>query len=177
VFRQEFGSRVAVLDLSEGTRGVTGDRTEFIGRNGSLARAAAQRRVELSDRVGPALDPCGAIRVRVDLGSGEEQILIGILGDAEDESHARDLVERHRNRAVVDAALSRTTSYWNDLLGASAFVPDRAMDLMLNRWLLYQTLSCRMGTIGVLSIERCVRVSGSAAGLAGPAAVGSRACS
>lgn len=146
VFRQEFGSRVAVLDLSEGhTRSVTGDRTEFIGRNGSLARAAAQRRVELSDRVGPALDPCGAIRVRVDLGPGEEQVLIGILGDAEDESHARDLVERHRNRDVVDEALSRTTSYWNDLLGAiSVRTPDRAMDLMLNRWLLYQTLSCRI---------------------------------
>jgi cyclic beta-1,2-glucan synthetase len=146
VFRQECGSRVAFLDLSEGhTRSVTGDRTEFIGRNGSLARAAAQRRVDLSDRVGAAFDPCGAIRVRVDLGPGDEQVLIGVLGDAEDESHARDLVERYRNRDVVDEALSRTTSYWNDLLGVvNVRTPDRAMDLMLNRWLLYQTLACRV---------------------------------
>jgi cyclic beta-1,2-glucan glucanotransferase len=146
VFRQEFGSRVAFLDLSEGhTRSITGDRTEFIGRNGSLARAAAQRRVELSDRVGAAFDPCGAIRVRVDLGPGDEQVLIGVLGDAEDESHARHLVERYRYRDVVDEALSRTTSYWNDLLGVvNVRTPDRAMDLMLNRWLLYQTLACRV---------------------------------
>jgi len=146
VFRQEFGSRVAFVDLSAGhTRSVTGDRTEFIGRNGSLARAAAQRRVELSDRVGPALDPCGAIRVQVDLSPGEEQIVIGVLGDAEDESHARDLVERHRRRDVVDQALRRTTSYWADLLGViTVRTPDRAMDVMLNRWLLYQTLSCRI---------------------------------
>ncbi len=146
VFRQEFGSRVAFLDLSEGhTRSVTGDRTEFIGRNGSLARAAAQRRLELSHRVGSAFDPCGAIRVRVDLGPGGEQVLIGVLGDAEDESHARDLVQRYRNRDAVDKVLSRTTSYWNDLLGVvNVRTPDRAMDLMLNRWLLYQTLSCRI---------------------------------
>ena len=144
VFRQEFGSRVAFLDLWEGhTRSVTGDRTEFIGRNGSLARAAAQRRVELSDRVGSAFDPCGAIRVRVDLGPGQEQVLIGVLGCQD--GVCAGSVERHRNRDVVDKALSRTTSYWNDLLGViNVRTPDRAMDLMLNRWLLYQTLACRV---------------------------------
>ena len=146
VFRQELGSRVAFVDLSSGSgRSVTGDRTEFIGRNGRLASPAGQRRVTLSNRVGPALDPCGAIRVRLDLDPGAEQVLIGVLGDAEDEAHARELIERYRDRNAVEDALRRTTSYWNDLLGTIAVrTPDRATDVMLNRWILYQTLSCRI---------------------------------
>ena len=137
---------MAFLDLSGGyKRSVTGDRTEFIGRNGSLAQPAALGRAVLSNRSGPGLDPCGAIRVHVDLEPSAEQVFVGLLGDVDDEQKARDCVERYRTESVVDAALSRTVEGWDDVLGAiTVRTPDRAMDVMLNRWLLYQTLSCRV---------------------------------
>ena len=146
VYRQEFSSRVAFLDLFPGTaRTVTGDRMEFLGRNGSLRFPAVLARIALSNRTGPALDPCGAIRVYVDMEPSSEQVLVGLLGDAEDAAQASALVERYRDRSVVEAALARSRQYWDDLLGTVVVrTPDRAMDLILNRWLLYQTLSCRV---------------------------------
>jgi cellobiose phosphorylase len=147
-FRQAFADRAAFLDLSSGSaqvRSVTGDRTEFIGRNGSMARPAALGRDQLSNRVGAGHDPCGAIRVQFDLGPSEERIVIGLLGDVGDASNIRDLVERYRDRAAVDSALSEVRSFWDNLLGTlTVRTPDRAMDVVLNRWLLYQTLACRI---------------------------------
>jgi cyclic beta-1,2-glucan synthetase len=146
VFRQEFPDRVAFLHLSPGNgRSVTGDRTEFIGRNGSLTRPAALGREGLSNRTGPALDPCGAIRVQVDLPPGKEQVIVGLLGDAVDSAQARAIVERYGEHASVDEALVEVLRFWDAVLETTTVrTPDRAMDLVLNRWLLYQTLACRV---------------------------------
>jgi cyclic beta-1,2-glucan synthetase len=145
-FRQEFRERVAFLDLSPGSaRSFTGDRTEFIGRNGTLRRPAALGRDELSKRVGAALDPCGAIRIEIELGPAEERVAVGLLGDADSVDVVRTLVERYRNPAAVDQALHDARGFWREILGAiSVRTPDRAMDFVLNGWLLYQTLACRI---------------------------------
>lgn len=145
VFREEFADCVAFLDLSPGSlRSVTGDRAEFIGRNGTLARPAALGREMLSNRTGAALDPCGAVQVSVELQPSEERVLIGLLGEAGDASEARALIERFRDPQTVDAAAADARRLWDDLLGTvTVRTPDRAMDLMVNRWLPYQTLSCR----------------------------------
>jgi cyclic beta-1,2-glucan synthetase len=144
-YRQEFSTRVAFVDLSPGGgRSVTGDRMEFLGRNGSLKHPAALAQVDLSNRTGPALDPCGAVRVQVDIEPLSEQVLVGLLGDAEDASQASELVARYRDLPTVDDALVRARQFWDELLGTIVVkTPDRAMDLILNRWLLYQTLACR----------------------------------
>ncbi len=147
-FRQEFADRVAFVDLScrgARRRTCTGDRTEFIGRNATLRRPAALGRDDLSNRVGPVQDPCGAIRVIVELEPSEEKVVIGLLGDVADAAQVRPLVARYRVIAEVDAALREIRTFWDGLLGTiSVRTPDRAMDLLLNRWLLYQTLACRI---------------------------------
>jgi cyclic beta-1,2-glucan synthetase len=145
-FREDFGPRVAFLDLHPGTeRTVTGDRGEFLGRNGRLREPAAMRRRSLSDRTGAALDPCGAVQVSVLLEADQTKIVVGLLGDAADEAGARTLVQRYREPATADAALRGARAFWDELLGAlTVSTPDRAMDLMLNRWLPYQTLACRI---------------------------------
>jgi cyclic beta-1,2-glucan synthetase len=146
-FRQEFAARAAFLDLSCGanSRSFTGDRTEFIGRNGSLGRPAALGRDDLSNRVGPGHDPCGAIRVHVDLGPAEERTVIGLLGDVDDASKISPLVARFRDPGAVDSALGDVRGFWDGVLGTvTVRTPDRGMDLILNRWLLYQTLACRI---------------------------------
>ncbi|MBA3297685.1 MAG: glycosyl transferase family 36, partial [Acidobacteria bacterium] len=160
-FRQEFPERMAFVDLSSpdlragpkpavattaaGRRSFTGDRTEFIGRNGSLRRPASLGRDDLSNRIGAAHDPCGAVRVHIDLAPSEERIVIGLLGDTFDNAEVRGLVETYRDVAAVDAALREVRGFWDGILGTlTVRTPDRAMDLVLNRWLLYQTLACRI---------------------------------
>jgi cyclic beta-1,2-glucan synthetase len=145
-FRTAFGDRVAFLDLFPGEdRSVSGDRGEFIGRNGSLQAPAALGRDRLSDHVGAALDPCGAIQVHVTLEPGEQRTVVGLLGEAGDAAGARAVVERCRKPETLNAGLDETTRFWRELLETvQVKTPDRAMDLMLNGWLVYQTLACRI---------------------------------
>ena len=81
--------RVAFFDVDDTTRTVSGDRTEFLGRNGTLRSPAAMTRSRLSGKVGAALDPCAAIQVRFDLAAGQEREIVFRLGvgrDADDAS-------------------------------------------------------------------------------------------
>ncbi len=146
MFREAFADRVAFLDLFGGdNRTVTGDRTEFIGRNGSLRAPAALSRESLSDQTGATLDPCGAVQLRVTLDAGQERTIIGLLGEATDEASVSSLVRRSRAPQGVTAAFADVQSFWRPLLGTvQVKTPDRAMDLLLNDWLLYQTLACRI---------------------------------
>jgi cyclic beta-1,2-glucan synthetase len=145
-FRDHFADRVAFLDLYSGAgRTITGDRTEFIGRNGTLRQPAALTKEALSDRTGAALDPCGAVQVRVTLAPSEERTLIGVLGEAADVGAAGTLVQRYRDPGAVSLAFEETSAFWEQTLGTLVVkTPDRSLDLMMNRWLLYQTLACRI---------------------------------
>jgi cyclic beta-1,2-glucan synthetase len=145
-FRNALGNRVAFLDLFPGAdRTLTGDRTEFIGRNGSLRSPAALGRDRLSDRVGATLDPCGAIRVQITLDPGEDRTIVGLLGDAADDADARRLVERYRDPKTIDSAFDHVRQFWWSLLRTvQVRTPDRSFDLLLNGWLQYQTLACRI---------------------------------
>ena len=147
-YRQEFADRVAFVDLFSGAsdnRTCTADRAEFIGRNGSLRRPAALGRSALSDRTGAALDPCGAVRVQILLPPSGSRVVVGLLGDTGNAEQARALIERYRDQQAVETALSTVREFWDRVLGTiQVRTPDRSMDLLLNRWLLYQTLACRL---------------------------------
>jgi cyclic beta-1,2-glucan synthetase len=144
-WRTEFQTRVAFLDLCGRQTSCTGDRTEFIGRHGSLAEPAAMQRTgAFSNRVGGGLDSCGALQTQVTLRPGEEAELVFLLGDAESEDAAVALIERYR-RSDLEIVLKSVTDYWDQTLGAiQVKTPDRTMDILVNGWLLYQTLACRM---------------------------------
>ena len=140
-----FGDRVAFLDARGRQTSWTGDRREFIGRNGSLRRPAALAHgAPLSWRTGAALDPCGAMDAPLALAPGETAELVFLIGEGEDAEAARKLVARYRE-ADLDEVLAEVDGYWERLLGAvQVQTPDPALDLMLNGWLLYQTVACRL---------------------------------
>jgi cyclic beta-1,2-glucan synthetase len=140
-----FGARVAFSDLAGKQTRWTGDRREFIGRLGTLERPAAlESRQELSTRVGAGLDPCGVLQRTLELKPGETVEVVHFLGEADSPAAARALLLRYR-AADLDAVLRGVLEYWDELLGAVQITtPERPLDLMVNRWLLYQTLSCRM---------------------------------
>ena len=140
----EFPERIAFVDVSESTRSVTGDRTEFIGRNGNLAAPAAMFRTRLSGRVGAGLDPCAAMQVTFDLADNREREIVFMMGVGRDIDDVRILVQRFRGLEPPRHALEGVWEFWNRTLGAvHVETPDPALNLMANGWLLYQTLSCR----------------------------------
>ena len=140
-----FGNRVAFADLAGRQTAWTGDRREFLGRNGTLDDPAALRgTTRLSGRVGAGLDPCCALQCGVELEPGRSVEVVFLLGQAASAPEAQSLVTRYRS-ADLDAVLGQVATHWDDVLGrVQVKTPDRSMDLMLNRWLLYQTLACRL---------------------------------
>ncbi|MGH7495178.1 MAG: GH36-type glycosyl hydrolase domain-containing protein [bacterium] len=144
-WRTEFGQRVAFADIAGRQLTWTGDRTEFLGRNGALAHPAALAgKAPLSNRTGAGLDPCGALQTTVYLKPNGATEIVFFLGEAATKAEARALITRYRS-ANLDAVLREVIDFWDGLLGAvQVKTPDRAMDILLNRWLLYQTLACRV---------------------------------
>jgi cyclic beta-1,2-glucan synthetase len=138
-------ARVAFSDLRGLQTAWTGNRTEFIGRNGTIERPAAlERGAMLSGRTGAGLDPCAALQTALVLPAGASIEIVWLVGEAATSLDAREMIERWR-RADLDASLRTVRQDWNEVLGAVAVqTPDRSLDIMLNGWLLYQTLACRV---------------------------------
>jgi cyclic beta-1,2-glucan synthetase len=139
-----FEGRIAFLDLAGRQRAWTGDRTEFLGPNGSQSEPAALASDRpLSNRVGAGLDPCGVLQVALTLEPHSGSEILCLLGQTAGLSEMRALVDRYR-ACDFDDVLRRVRSRWDEILETvQVRTPDRALDLMLNRWLLYQTLACR----------------------------------
>src|SRR5690606_12681009 len=138
-----FPERVAFADLGGRQTAWTADRTEFLGRNGGpAAPAALVGTTIMSGTTGAGIDPCAALQSVVELGAGETVEILSFIGQCESTGEAQALIARYRE-ADLDAVLEEVTDYWEALLGAvQVKTPDRAMDIMLNGWLLYQTLAC-----------------------------------
>jgi cyclic beta-1,2-glucan synthetase len=141
----EFGGRVAFLDLGGRQTAWTADRTEFLGRNGAPDRPAAlSRGHRLLGAVGAGMDPCAALQTSIELAPFARTQLVVLLGEAENAGAAADLIGRWRG-ADHEATLRQVRTHWDDVLGAiHVRTPDRSLDIMLNTWLLYQALSCRL---------------------------------
>jgi cyclic beta-1,2-glucan synthetase len=144
-YNTEFSDRVAFFHVDDAARTVSGDRAEFLGRNGTLRSPAAMSRSRLSGRTGAALDPCTAIQVPFELADGQEREIVFLLGAGRNADDAGSLVHRFRGSAAARGALEAVWRYWNHTLGAvHVETPDPSLNVMANGWLLYQALACRL---------------------------------
>ncbi len=144
-YHVDYGGRIAFAAISPDPSSFSGDRTVFLGRNGSLSSPSALRRESLSTRTGPGLDPCAALQTKFELAPGEEKTVICLLGQADDADHARRLIQQFRDAQIVERSLKQTRDWWDQLLTTiQVKTPILSVDFMLNRWLLYQSLSCRV---------------------------------
>jgi cyclic beta-1,2-glucan synthetase len=141
----EFGARIAFADFGGLQTSYTCDRAEFLGRNGNLEEPAALTAGgALGNRAGAALDPCCALQTMLELKPGQRVSLDFVLGQAADRETARNLVLRYRS-TDVDGLLAEVVQNWDRILSTvQVETPDRSLDLMLNRWLQYQTIACRL---------------------------------
>ena len=144
-YNSEFPERVAFFDVNQLTRSITGDRTEFLGRNGLLSNPAGMHKARLSGKLGPGLDPCAAIRAPFDLLDGQRREIVFILGAAQNAARAVELVQRFRGAGAAHTVLESVWHYWTHTLGAvNVDTPDQSINVLANGWLLYQTMACRL---------------------------------
>jgi cyclic beta-1,2-glucan synthetase len=144
-YHADFGERVAFVAMNPAADDYTADRAVFVGRNQSLTDPAAMHRKNLSQRVGAGLDPCAAIRTSIELGPGEHEDLIVMLGSAASREDAARIIRHYREEIRVEEALQQTSGWWDRLLGRMEIDhPELSVQFLLNRWLIYQTLSCRL---------------------------------
>jgi cellobiose phosphorylase len=144
-YHPDYSTRVAFSTSSPAPENFTTDRTAFLGRNGRLSNPAVLRREHLTDRTGAGLDPCAATQLRVELAPGETTEITFLMGQCESIEDVRELVEKFREPAQVENALQETKRAWDEILGAlEVSTPIDSINFLLNRWLLYQNLSCRV---------------------------------
>ena len=145
-YNQHFGKLKAFLKLFGGEQvSFTGNRSEFLGRGGSVERPEALRRVGLSNNVGAGIDPCLAVTTKINIEPNMEIELVAMLGEDENLDNISSITSEFEDFAMVDIQLKAVKDYWNKLLHTlQVKTPDKSMDLMLNGWLMYQTVACRI---------------------------------
>jgi len=144
-YNTEFRGRVAFLAANESTAFFTGDRTEFLGRNGTLANPSAMTQIHLSGKIGAACDPCAAMQIQFDLYEGQEKEIVFTLGAGRNLEEARNLIQRFHGPQSAHQALEAVWNYWKQTLGTIHIeTPDASVNMLANGWLLYQTLACRV---------------------------------
>ncbi len=144
-YHPDYPERVAFAAMSLDAVSYTADRTEFLGRNGTMVKPVGLERTSLGGRTGVGLDPCSVIQVQIELEPEQETELVCILGQTDSDEEAVRIVRTYRENLAVHASLERTRSWWDEILGTiQVDSPELSMDFLLNRWLLYQSLSCRI---------------------------------
>jgi cyclic beta-1,2-glucan synthetase len=144
-FHPSFSDRVAFLAASEQPHGLTADRSDFVGETNDLSRPAALHRIGPAGIVRPGGDACAALQVYIQLEPGERRTVHFVLGDGANRDEALRLVHQYRDAGAVQRAREVTQTRWDGVLEkVQVRTPDPALDLLLNRWLLYQTTACRL---------------------------------
>ncbi len=144
-YNSDFAGRVAFVHASIQPRSATGDRLEFLGRNGSLRRPAALELEHLGQRFGAGLDPCAALQIRIDLEPGETKDVVMLLGQGDTRAHALELATRFASTEAARSALHGVEEGWASWLDAvQVETPDDSFDLIMNGWLVYQAMSSRL---------------------------------
>ncbi len=144
LYTLNFQNSYSYLFSSEMIVGYTGDRQEFLGRKGSI-REPRGAEVKLSCNTGVCYDPCGAIQVSVAIQPKESKTVLFGLGQGSNLNEIYKIRYKYRDVTAAGKEFDRVKAYWDRLLGTvQVKTKDRAIDILVNGWLLYQTVSCRI---------------------------------
>ena len=143
-FSTQFPGRTAFLACNLPLSSFTLTRHAFLGTGSVFLPDAVTEGAALEAGTHDASDPCAALAVDLELAPGASVPITLLLGDAEGWDAATALSEKHRD-TDVDVALADNERRWDDFLNVLQIkTPDPAFDIIVNRWLPYQTLACRI---------------------------------
>ncbi len=144
-YSAEFSEQVAFLTSNLPVHGLTTDRREFLGFPGNRHAPAGLKRIGLSGKVEAGQDPCAALQTHLNFSPGEEKTVIFVLGQGENHAEAVKLAGEFADDNQAEESLNNAIQMWEDHLRTiEVETPDRALNIVLNRWLQYQALSCRI---------------------------------
>ncbi|AFQ44502.1 GH36-type glycosyl hydrolase domain-containing protein [Desulfosporosinus meridiei] len=145
-YQEEYMGRIGfVAALGSDVTSYTGDRSEFIGRNGSLEDPIGLKLDSFSGTIGAGLDPCTAMRLELKIRPGETKTVIFLVGETDSNHAAEEIIKYYHQPEKITDAFTEVKRYWDRVLGnIQVQTPELSMNLLLNRWLLYQTVVCRL---------------------------------
>jgi cyclic beta-1,2-glucan synthetase len=143
-FDPEQENLLGFADVDSRPRALTTDRSAFLGRNSSTARPVGLGQIK-GATVTPGADPCAAIQTRFELKPGEEREIVFFLGQSSGVEEMRNLLRTYKGKNTVANVHASVSEKWDSVLDRIRVkTPNLALDLLLNRWLLYQVQSCRV---------------------------------
>lgn len=141
----DFSTNVSFLFSDYPVHAFTTDRAEFIGREGHCSKPAALARWGMSGKVGAAVDPCAALQVHIDLAPHEQVDIHFIFGQGKNDNHVQQLIKKWRSAGVINQDWTLMKAHWQKVCNAiKVETPSLSFNLMMNQWLIYQTLACRI---------------------------------
>ncbi len=141
----QFKDSTIFVGTSEKIKSYTGDRIEFLGFSSTFKHPEGTKKERLSNRVGLGLNPCCAIEVPMILQNGEEKEIVFLLGESRDEVEGKNLIIKYRDLEFSKRTLKKIKEFWEDILGKIKIeTPDKSMNLLMNYWLMYQTIISRL---------------------------------
>jgi cellobiose phosphorylase len=139
-----FEDNISFMFSSECINGYTGDRQEFLGNKGSVQNPRGAD-AQLSKNTGACYDSCGAIQTSIEIMPNESKTVLFALGQSNNRNEIKELRNKYKDITNASKELDKVRLYWDELLGIiKVKTNDRAVDLLVNKWLLYQTISCRL---------------------------------
>ncbi|MBI9049053.1 MAG: hypothetical protein JEZ00_06530 [Anaerolineaceae bacterium] len=143
-FNPDFAQKTAFLAATRTPQWITTNRAEFIGRNGSFRNPMALGQVALSGDISSVHDPCAVMSHIIWLSPGEKKEITYLLGQGDDEADAKHLIHKYQNFEQTNNALSRSVRFWTGITNSvQVKTPEPSFDIMVNQWLLYQSISSR----------------------------------
>ncbi len=143
-YSSEFSNRVVFFD-TEDADSLSADRTEFIGRNGTLQHPEAMKYAGLSGKYGAAFDPCATLQSVFDLADGMKKEIVFRIGAGRDMDEAKKIVNDFKGVDAAFTALEKVYEFWQrTLTQVQIETPDKALNILSNGWLQYQVISCRL---------------------------------
>ncbi|URZ17704.1 GH36-type glycosyl hydrolase domain-containing protein [Clostridium felsineum] len=145
-YSTSFGDLNAFLKIAGGeNESFTGSRREFIGRGNNLHNPSAMKKVRLSNTVGSGLEPCIAENVTINLKPNEEKEIVIMLGEEKSRSQINIITSKYSIIENAERELKNTKEYWKSILNTVVVnTPDESMNIIMNGWLMYQLISCRL---------------------------------
>lgn len=144
-FNMEFAGRVAFIESSLPKNYHTFDHMEFVGTGGSLRNPVCMNNEKLSCSEETGFAPCAAMQINVELEPGEKREVAFLLGQCRDMDEVKRLCNKYTNMENAREEFKKVKDLWEDKLGiVQVNTPDEAMNIILNGWLLYQAISCRL---------------------------------
>ena len=135
---------IMYISSSEKILSYTGSKESFIG-NGTIKNPEGIRKIELDKKNSVGINNIIAIELKIDLEAFERKDIVVTLGAGENLLNLQDIAYKYTNVSNAISEFENTKKYWkNTLENIKVETPMESMNILLNGWLLYQTLCSRM---------------------------------